>query len=275
MKIKRQDAGAQLPRRRLISLTVLATLLLGVLLGSLFNPVQPIRAALVEESAGSQVLIGEDDDNLTNATIQPPGVVANQSLNNADILVGGSRNDVLIGLLGSDVLVGGPGNDILIGGTEQGATPNSDIIWGGEGNDINIWAPGDGSDAFLGGPGRDAQIFGVIDRVSNVPTLTGTAPGFPNGVPTANVSGAPGFCTLERVEEGSTLGYDFLVRFFVRATGALAVTIRLSEVEQVFCTSQAGGQITFADLTVDNPQFVVVSLAEVRRINRIVAAIIR
>ena len=275
MKIERRVAGIKMPRRRLISLTVLATLLLSILLGNFFNPIEPIRAALVEDSAGSQVLIGEDDDNLTNATIQPPGVAANQSLNNTDILVGGSGNDVLIGLLGSDVLVGGPGNDILIGGTEQGVAPNSDIIWGGEGNDINIWAPGDGSDAFLGGPGRDAQVFGVIDRVNNVPTLNGSAPGYPHGVPTANVSGQGGFCTLERVAEGSTLGYDFLVRFFVRATGALAVTIRLSEVEQVFCTSQAGGQITFADLTVDNPQFVVVSLAEVRRLNRTMAAIIR
>ena len=263
-----------MPRRGLITITALTILVLSVLVGKLFNPVQPIEAALVEDSAGSQVLIGKDDDNTNNVTIQPAGVVANQSLNNTDILVGGSGNDVLIGLLGSDVLVGGPGNDILIGGTEQGVTPNSDIIWGGEGNDINIWAPGDGSDAFLGGPGRDAQIFGVIDRVNNVPTLTGTAPGFPHGVPTANVSGSPGFCTVERVED-STLGYDFLARFFVRATGALAVTIRLSDVEQVFCTSQAGGQITFADLTVDNPQFVVVSLAEVRRLNRIVAEIIR
>jgi hypothetical protein len=263
-----------MPRRQLIRLAALAMLLLSVLVGKLFNLVQPIEAALVEDSAGSQVLIGKDDDNTNNATIQPAGVTANQSLNNTDILVGGSGNDVLIGLLGSDVLVGGPGNDILIGGTEQGATPNSDIIWGGEGNDINIWAPGDGSDAFLGGPGRDAQIFGVIDRINNVPTLTGTAPGFPNGVPTTNVSGSPGFCTLEPVED-PTLGYDFLVRFFVRATGALAVTIRLSEVEQVFCTSQAGGQITFADLTVDNPQFVVVPLSEVEQLNRTVARIIR
>jgi Ca2+-binding RTX toxin-like protein len=266
-----------MPRRQLITLTALAMLLLSVLVGKLFNVVQPIEAALVEDSGGSQVLIGKDDDNLNNATIQPPGVIANQSLNDTDILVGGGGNDVLIGLLGSDVLVGGPGNDILIGGTEQGTTPNSDIIWGAEGNDINIWAPGDGSDAFLGGPGRDAQIFGVIDRIDNVPTLTGTAPGFPNGVPTTNVSGSPGFCTLEPVEdlEDPTLGYDFLVRFFVRSSGVLAVTVRLSEVEQVFCTSEAGGQITFANLTVDNPQFVVVPLSEVERLNRTVARIIR
>ena len=275
MKIKRQDAGTKTPRRRLKSLTVLATLLLSVLLGYFYNPVQPIRAALVKDSAGSQVLIGKDDDNINNATIQPAGVVPNQSLNNTDILVGGSGNDVLIGLRGSDELVGGPGNDILIGGIDTGGPPNSDIIWGGEGNDISIWAPGDGSDAFLGGPGRDAQIFGVIDRVDNVPTRTGSAPGFPHGVPTANVSGSPGFCRLERLAVDSTLGYDFLVRFLVRSSGNLAVTVRLSEVEQVFCTSQAGGEITFADLTVDSPEFVVVSLAEVRRLNRIVPEIIR
>jgi hypothetical protein len=220
-------------------------------------------------------VIGQDDDNLNNPTIQPPGVPANQSLNNTDILEGNGGNDVLIGLLGNDVLHGGPGNDILIGGTEQGVTPNSDIIFGEHGNDINVWAPGDGSDAFIGGPGkRDAQIFGVIDRdITNVPTLTGTAPGFRHGVPTANVSGQGGFCTLEQVDD--SLGYEFLVRFFVRATRALAVTIRTSEVEQVFCTSEAGGQITFADLTVTNPAFVVVTPEEVKRLNHTVARIIR
>jgi hypothetical protein len=79
---------------------------------------------------------------------------------------------------------------------------------------------------------------------------------------------------LEQVED-PLLGYEFLVRFFVRATGALAVTIRLAEVEQVFCTSEAGDQITFADLTAETPEFVVVPLAEVGRLNRLVAQIIR
>jgi hypothetical protein len=53
------------------------------------------------------------------------------------------------------------------------------------------------------------------------------------------------------------------------------VTIRLAEVEQVFCTSQAGGQITFADLTQADPQFVVVTLEEVEKLNQTVAQIIR
>jgi len=228
----------------------------------------------VDGGGGGDVIIGKDNDNLANSLIQPAGVAANQSLNNTDILHGGGGNDIIIGLLGNDVLDGGPGNDILIGGTEQGQTPNSDVIFGGPGNDISIWAPGDGSDAFIGGPGQDALVFGVIDRVANVPTLKGTAPGYPHGVPTANVTGSPGFCTLVRVSDPD-LGYEFLARFFVRATGNLAVTIRVVQVEQVFCTSQAGGSVTFADLTQPSPQFVEVSLDQVRQLNGTVERIIR
>lgn len=269
----RAITASRLPR--LIILTALAVLLGSVLLSSTVGPVRLTEAGLQQGGPGPQVLIGADDDNVNNPTIQPPGVPVNQSLNNTDILVGGGGNDVLIGLLGNDVLLGGPGNDILIGGPEQGTTPNSDLIFGGPGNDIAIWAPGDGSDAFIGGPGLDALVFGVIDRdANNVPTLTGPVRGYPHGVPTANVSGQGGFCTVERPED-SSIGYEFLVRFFVRATGALAVTIRVSEVEQVFCTSEAGGEITFADLTEENPQFVVVSLEEVAQLNRTVARIIR
>lgn len=187
-------------------------------------------------------------------------------------------NDVLIGLLGSDTMLGGPGKDILIGGTEQGVAPNSGIIFGAKGNDINIWAPGDGSDAFIGGLGpRDVQIFGVIDRdADNVPILSdvSSGPHKRTGLPTAEVTNSPGFCTLERVQDPD-LGFDFLVRFFVRSTGALAVTIRVKDVEQVFCTSEAGGAITFADLRDNNPQFVEVSLEEVEQLNGTVAQIIR
>ncbi len=275
MKIERRDTGVKMPRRRVVILTILAALLLSALLGKVFNPIQPTEAALVEGGAAAELLIGQDNDNVDNPVIQPPGVPVNQSLNNTDILLGGAGNDILIGLLGNDVLIGGPGRDILIGGPEQGTTPNSDIIFGGPGDDVNIWAPGDGSDAFIGGPGSDALVFGVIDRdANNVPTLTGSAPGFPHGVPTANVSGQGGFCTLERVDDPS-LGFEFLVRFFVRATGNLAVTIRTSEVEQVFCTSEAGGEITFADLRAPDPEFVVVALEDVKHLNRLVARIIR
>jgi hypothetical protein len=262
-------------RLSVVVLTTLVAMLVAGLLSTVAGPTQPAQAALEEGGGRGQVLIGRDDDNLNNPVIQPANVAANQSLNNTDVLNGQGGNDILIGLLGSDVLHGGPANDILIGGTEQGVTPNSDIIFGDPGNDINIWAGGDGSDAFIGGPGVDAQIFGTIDRdARNVPTLTGEARGYPAGVPTANVSGQGGFCTLERVDDPS-LGYQFLVRFFVRATGNLAVTVRVADVEQVFCTSQAGGAITYADLRQENPEFVEVSLDQVKYLNRTVAAIIR
>jgi hypothetical protein len=235
------------------------------------------QAAFQTGTDEADVLIGADNDNVDNPLIQPPGTEANQSLNNTDIQEGRGGNDVLIGLLGNDVQHGGPGADITIGGTEQGVTPNSDVIFGDQGNDINIWAPGDGSDAFIGGRGRrDAMIFGVIDRdADNVPTLTSVGgPHSETGVPTADLSGSPGFCTVEKVEDPD-LGFDFLVRFFVRATGALAVTVRQTDVEQVFCTTEPGGAITFADLTDANPQFKEVSLQEVQQLNRTVAQIIR
>lgn len=235
------------------------------------------QAAFQTGTDEADVLIGADNDNVDNPLIQPPGTAANQSLNNTDIQEGRGGNDVLIGLLGNDVQHGGPGADITIGGTEQGVTPNSDVIFGDQGNDINIWAPGDGSDAFIGGRGRrDAMIFGVIDRdADNVPTLTSVGgPHSETGVPTADLSGSPGFCTVEKVEDPD-LGFDFLVRFFVRATGNLAVTVRQTDVEQVFCTTEPGGAITFADLTEANPQFNEVSLQEVQQLNPTVAQIIR
>jgi hypothetical protein len=250
-----------------LSLAVLA-LFLAVTLGS---PIAS-QAALIEGGKGPQVLIGADDDNVANPAIQPAGAAANQSLNNTDVLEGGPGNDVLIGLLGSDVILGGPGHDIIVGGPDPGA-PNSDIMFGGPGDDVNLWAPGDGSEAFIGGPGRDALVFGVTDRLAGVPTLSAPVAGFPFGVPTANVSGQGGFCTVESADPES--GYDFLVRFFVRATGNLAVTVRVREVEQVFCTSAVGGAITVADLTQPAPDFVLVSQDEVEALNPIVGAMVR
>jgi hypothetical protein len=173
---------------------------------------------------------------------------------------------------------GGEGNDILIGGTEQGVAPNSDIMFGGPGDDISIWAGGDGSEAFLGGRGLDALVFGTIDRdANNVPTLSAVEGRHSKtGLPTAEVTGQGGFCTLEEVPEDADLGFAFLVRFFVRATGNLAVTVRVADdVEQVFCTSEAGGAITFANLRDDNPAFVEVSLDQVQQLNRTVRQIIR
>jgi hypothetical protein len=149
-------------------------------------------------------------------------------------------------------------------------------MFGGTGNDTSVWAPGDGSDAFLGASGLDAQVFGVIDRnANNVPTRSGAYSEFPSGVPTAEVTGSPGFCTLERIGAANSLNYDYLVRFFARSSGALAVTVRVEDTEQVFCTSEAGGAITFANLTRDNPRFVEVSRSRVNELNPIVWRIIR
>ncbi len=222
----------------------------------------------------NNVIIGRDTDNPDNPEIQPITPPPDQSLEKTDILKGRGGNDIVIGLLGNDLIEGNRNNDVLIGGPEQFVFPNKDLIFGNQGNDINIWAPGDGSDAFVGGPGNDAQVFGVIDRDSaNVPTLSRRT-----GLPEADVTGSPGFCEIEPVET-SSFGFDFLARFFVRTTGNpdgnLSVTIRLKDVEQVFCTSRDGGEITYADLTSTEPTFREVSLDEVKMLNRKVSKIVR
>lgn len=237
-----------------------------------------VHAAYIQGTRRSEVLIGADDDNLNNPEIQPDPAGANQSLDNADVLVGDRGDDVLIGMLGSDVLLGGPGADVMVGGIEGGQRPNSDIQLGDDGNDIAIWQGGDGSDLFDGGGGnRDALVFGTVDRgAGNVPILS-PVEGLHSktGVPTANVSGQGGFCRLERVADPAARGFEFLVRFFSRASGNLLVTVRTRDVEQVFCTSEAGGAITFADLTAPAPAFGEVDQATVGSLNDEVAKIIR
>ncbi len=264
----------------------LPTLCAGVLiafLGVVLGPTYQSQAALVEGGKGPQLLIGLDDDNQTNAAVQA-GAVANQSLNRADVLEGGKSNDVMFGLNGDDVMDGGQGRDIILGGPDGGVAPggppNSDIMFGGQGDDVNLWAPGDGSEAFIGGPGLDALIFGATDREAlpdpatgvRLPTLLFGVPGFPQGIPTANVSGLANFCT---VEASPLPGYDHLVRFRGRATGNLIVTVRVRDVEQMFCSGQGAGSIEFADLTNPSPTFVVVSQSEVETLNALVGAMIR
>ena len=230
------------------------------------------QAALIDGGDGPQLLIGTDDDRQDNADVQA-GAATDQSLKRTDVLIGGRGNDVIFGLNGNDVIDGGQGQDIILGGPDggpaPGGPPNSDIMFGGQGNDVNLWAPGDGSEAFIGGPGLDALIFGITDRENGSVKLLQGVPGFPQGVPTANVSGQPNFCT---VEASPLPGYDQLIRFRNQA-GNLIVTVRVSEVEQVFCSQ--GGGIAFADLTQPSPVFVPVSLQEVESLNRLVAAMIR
>jgi Ca2+-binding RTX toxin-like protein len=230
-----------------------------------------------------QLLIGSDDDRQDNPAIQA-GAATDQSLKRTDILFGGSGNDVMFGLNGNDVMDGRAGRDIILGGpdggTPPGGPPNSDIMFGGPGNDVNLWAPGDGSEAFFGGPGsRDALIFGATDRELIADPATGVRlpmrqfgiPGFPQGIPTADVSGVTSFCT---VEASSLPEYEFLVRF-LGVAGNLIVTVRVSEVEQVFCSGQGGGAITFADLTDPYPSFSVVSHQEVGQLNFLVGKMVR
>ena len=253
------------------------------LLGLVFVPGPGTQAALLEGGNGPQLLIGLDDDNQANALIQA-GAVANQSLNRTDVLDGGRANDVMFGLNGNDVMDGGPGDDIILGGPDGGAAPggppNSDVMFGGPGNDVNLWAPGDGSETFIGGPGLDAIIFGATDRDAvadpstgvRLPTLLFGVAAFPQGIATADVSGLGNFCT---VEASRSPGYQYLVRFRSTATGNIVVTMRLKDVEQVFCTSQSGAAIAFADLRVPSPAFDVVSLAEVQTLNPLVGRMIR
>jgi hypothetical protein len=229
---------------------------------------------------GPQLIIGRDDDRQDNPAIQG-GAAVNQSLGRTDVLLGGSGNDVMFGLSGSDVMDGGPGRDIILGGPDAGPAPggppNSDIMFGGQGDDVNLWAPGDGSEAFIGGPGRDALIFGATDRETLIDPNTGVSlpvlffgvPGFPKGIPRANVSGLTNFCT---VEDSPTPAYEHLVRFR-NSAGNILATVRVSEVEQVFCSQ--GGSIAFADLTAKSPAFSVVSLGDVETLNSLVRFMIR
>jgi hypothetical protein len=268
------ESGFRLPT---LSAGLMAAVV-GLVLGSALG----MQAAMVDGGNGAQLLIGLDDDNQENEAIRA-GAAANQSLNRTDVLEGGRGNDVMFGLNGNDVMDGGPGDDIILGGPDggpaPGGVPNSDIMFGGPGNDVNLWAPGDGSEAFIGGPGLDALIFGATDRDAadpttglRLPTLLFGVPGFPQGVTTADVSGLGNFCT---VEASPSPGYQFLVRFRSAATRNIIVTVRVTDVEQVFCTGENGASIAFADLTVASPTFVVVSQSEVAGLNPVVGAMIR
>jgi hypothetical protein len=254
----------------------LAVAVAGVLLTTAHADGDPVQTS-------PQLLVGVDDDRQDNPAIQL-GAATDQSLKRTDILIGGAANDVIFGLNGNDFIDGRGGRDIILGGpdggTPPGGPPNSDVMFGGFGNDVNLWAPGDGSEVFIGGSGlRDALVFGATDRELiadpltgvRLPTLLTGIASFPKGIPTADVSGLTSFCT---VEVSPLPEYEFLVRFLGVAEN-LIVTVRVSGVEQVFCSGQGGGAITFADLTAPFPSFVVVSHQEVTQLNGLVGRMIR
>ena len=123
-----------------------------------------------ENGKKPQVIIGADNDEIGNGTIQPipspPG--PDQSLKKSDQLFGGAAGDTIVGRLGSDVIKAGAGDDVMVGGTEGGqpapALPNSDIAYGEAGSDTFVWAPGDGSDAFVGGDSKAKKRVKVVKR---------------------------------------------------------------------------------------------------------------
>lgn len=216
-------------------------------------------AALQLGYSGRDVLVGRDNDNASNTFIQPAGVAAKQHLDNTDILRGGPQGDLLIGVKGGDLLDGDEGDDILIGGLEGGQLPNSDLIDGANGRDVNIWAPGDGSDAFEGGRGYDTHITAplVRDQAGNVALFDARH----RQVPHVTIDSQTTSCTIERVPSTENLGFEFVTRF-LNAAGGIVVTIRLEDVEQVLCPSPNAGRVRVADLTQASPAFVERPLAD-------------
>jgi hypothetical protein len=219
-------------------------------------------AVLEPGTPAKDITVGLDNDNTSNPFIQPPGVAANQSMNNTDVLFGRDNDDLLIGKLGSDTLLAGEDEDILIGGPEKGQAPNSDVLVGEEGNDINIWAPGDGSDAFAGNEGRrDTMIFApFVEQASGELLLTDF---YGRQVPRVAIDEQPAFsCTIVPVPDTERLGAQFLVRFNVNGTPV--VTVRQKDVERLFCPSPTAGHAQFADLTDAAPALTDVRLSRVR-----------
>jgi Ca2+-binding RTX toxin-like protein len=203
-----------------------------------------VHAALQQGSNNEDVIFGADDDNAANTAVQPEGVAAKQHLDNTDLLLGRPKGDLLVGLLGDDVADGEDGLDVMVGGPEGGSQPNSDVLLGGRGSDINIWAPGDGSDAFAGSHGRDTQIFAPFvtedDGDLELERFKGRY------IPRVSIDSKPQFsCTIESAV-GALDGYDYMARFF--ANGNLAVTVRLADVERVMCPSADAGMVQVADL---------------------------
>ena len=207
-------------------------------------------ASIAPGLPGNDVTLGADNDNAGNAFVQPPGVAAKQHMDNTDVLFGRDGNDLLVGNKGGDTLVGGRGHDILAGGPENFAAPNSDVLLGDEGDDVNIWAPGDGSDAYVGDVGNDDMILAPFVKNANGSLKRE----FRNGrqVLRVDIDAKPQFsCRIDPVPATQNLGAQYLVRFSVN--GTLAVTIRLKDVERVLCPSPWANRVRVAALNSLHP----------------------
>lgn len=243
-----------------------ATLTVGAIAGMLGAPA---GALMAPGTPAQDVHIGADDDNAGNTFIQPPGVAAKQHMDNTDVLVGRGDGDLLIGRLGGDTLLGNGGADILVGGPEAFSAPNSDVLLGEGGNDINIWAPGDGSDAFVGHKGRDTMIFAPLVTNHNGSPVLERFHG--RRIPRVDIDAAPQLtCDIVKVPLRTGLGFDFLIRFSVN--GQLAVTVRQERVERVFCPGPDAGEALVADLTDAHPAFHAVPLSRVKGVTGAILA---
>jgi hypothetical protein len=245
-------------RRRRVRAAAVTTLAVAAVVGA---TAASSSALLAPGTPGNQVQRGLDNDNADNLFIQPPGVAAKQHMDNTDVLFGREGHDLQIGNLGGDTLLGGEGRDIEIGGPEAFAAPNSDVIASGPGHDVNIWAPGDGSDAFIGEEGRDDMIFAPFVTDDDGDLLLERWEG--RKIPKVDIDAKPQFsCTIVPVPKSEKLGAQFLVRFNVN--GVPAVTVRQKDVERVFCPSPDEGRVLWADLTDAHPEFKSVRIANVK-----------
>jgi Ca2+-binding RTX toxin-like protein len=219
----------------------------------------PAGAALQQAGKTARVVLGADNDNGENTFIQPAGVQARQHLENADVMVGSRYGELLLGRKGSDVIDAGYGKDVIMGGLDKSA-PNSDVIFGGWGNDYNIWAPGDGNDAFLGGPGIDVHINSAVEQANGEVALFKA---FGRTFPHALIDNQTASCSIEAVPSQQGLGFDYITRF-LGSNGNVIVTIRLKDVELLVCNSAKDNTARFAVLQGQNPQLVERPLSSVR-----------
>ncbi len=172
-------------------------------------------------------------------------------MDNTDVLFGRDNDDLLIGKLGGDTLLAGADDDILIGGPEKAQAPNSDVLVGDTGDDINIWAPGDGSDAFIGNEDKDTMIFApFVENPDGSLLLTRS---YGRKIPHVKIDAQPAFtCTIVPVPASERLGASSWCAS--TSTANPVVTVRQKDVEKVFCPSPEAGKAVVARLTGPTPR---------------------
>jgi RTX calcium-binding nonapeptide repeat (4 copies) len=216
------------------------------------------QAAVVPGTPYPGVHFGLDNDNANNTFIQPPGVTAKQHMENTDVLFGRGGDDLLIGRLGSDTILGNEGRDILVGGPEGAPNPpgpNSDVLIGDQGSDINLWAPGDGSEVFIGDEDANRKDVDVMVFAPFRFNPTQKLSTYGNRkIPMVKIDEQTFTCTLDKLTPTAKDGTQFLARFR-NAQGGLIVTVRLKDVEHVFCPSTKKGYAKVAYLDAKVPAF--------------------